>query len=235
MSDWSRRSSTRSGTVKEGRAVTEGIPGTVLRRILSVWVRALDAGVLGKSQQKVAEQAKTLLDGLADVGIDAIIDEATGYQRRRAHDGLQKLLAAYVLPEFRPYHTKFPISYYEQIYRVMGWPFDASSSARTSYIGQLTNRLIYDQMPPGIADELRKKNPTDPVTKRRKKKHFSLLTEDIGEPHLDRQLASVITLLRATPSGQWKVFSRCCSTTPSHRCKAICFSEQEIVKLSIPE
>lgn len=197
-------------------------------------MRALDAGVLGKSQQRVAEQAKILLEGLADVAIDSIIDEATGYQKRRAHDGLQKLLAAYVLPEFRPYHTKFPISYYEQIYRVMGWPFNASSSARTSYIGKLTNRLVYDQMPPGIADALRKKNPTDPVTKRRKRKHFSLLTEEIGEPHLDRQLASVITLLRATPSGQWKFFEMLFNHAFPPM-QGNLFIEQEIERLSIPQ
>lgn len=127
-----------------------------------------------------------------------------------------------------------PISYYEQIYRVMGWPFDASSSARTSYIGKLTNRLIYDQMPPGIAEELRKKNPTDPVTKRRKKKHFSLLTEEIGEPHLDRQLAAVITLLRATPAGQWKFFEMLFNQAfpPMQR---DLFIEQEILQLSAPQ
>lgn len=191
---------------QEGGAVAEGIPGHVLRRILAVWVRAHQDGELGPSQARVAILANTILDGLADVAIDALIDEATGYQKRRAQGDLQRLLAAYVLPEFRPYQTKFPISYYEQIYRVVGWPFDASSSARTAYIGKLTNRLIYDRLPPGVHDELRRKNPTDPVTKRRKKKHFQLLTEHVGEPHLDGQLKAVITLLRATPSGQWKFF-----------------------------
>lgn len=84
---------------EEGRPIAEGLQGTVLRRILGVWSRALDAGVLGASQKRIAEDAKNLLDALADVAIDAIIDEATGYQRRRAHDSLQQLLAAYVLPE----------------------------------------------------------------------------------------------------------------------------------------
>ena len=60
-------------------SIAEGIPGTVLRRILSVWVRAYQAGVLGPSQQRVAEKAQILLDGLADTAIDALIDEATGY------------------------------------------------------------------------------------------------------------------------------------------------------------
>jgi hypothetical protein len=187
-------------------SIAEGIPGTVLRRILSVWVRAHRAGVLGPSQEKVAEKAQVLLEGLADTAIDALIDEATGYQKRRAHDALQKILAAYVRPEFRTYKSKFPISFYEQIYRVMGWPFDASSTARTAYVGKLTNTLIYEQLPPGVLEGLRKKNPIDPVTKRRKRKHFQFLTEDVGNPHVDKQITAVTTLLRATPNGQWKFF-----------------------------
>jgi hypothetical protein len=154
----------------------------------------------------VAEKAQVLLDGLADTAIDALIDEATGYQKRRAHDALQKILAAYVRPEFRSYKSKFPISFYEQIYRVMGWPFDAASTARTAYVGKLTNSLIYEQLPPGVLEGLRRKNPTDPVTKRRKRKHFQFLTEDIGNQHVDKQITAVTTLLRATPNGQWKFF-----------------------------
>jgi hypothetical protein len=160
----------------EGGTIAEGIPGHVLRRILAVWVRAHTEGELGPSQERVAHTAKVILDGLADLAIDALIDEATGYQKRRAHDDLQKILAAYVLPEFRRYHTKFPSSYYEQIYRVMGWPYDAASSARSSYVGKLTNRLIYDRMPTGVHDRIKEKNPIDPLTKRRKKKHFRTLT-----------------------------------------------------------
>src|ERR1700730_10886760 len=185
-----------------GRSIAEGIPGTVLRRILSVWVHADQTGVLGPSQKRVADRAQTLLDGLADTAIDALIDEATGYQKRPAHDALQKILAAYVRPEFRSYKSKFPISFYEQIYRVMGWPFDAASTARTAYVGKLTNSLIYEQLPPAVLDDLRRKNPTDPATKRRKRKHFQFLTEDVGNPHVDKQITAVTTLLRATPNGQ---------------------------------
>jgi len=74
-------------------SIAEGIPGQVLRRICSVWVRAHRAGVLGVSQQRIAEKAEILLNALADVAIVALIDEATGYQKRRAHNELQKILA----------------------------------------------------------------------------------------------------------------------------------------------
>jgi P63C domain len=187
-------------------SISEGIPGQVLRRICSVWVRAHTAGVLGPSQEKVADKAQVLLDALADVAIIALIDEATGYQKRRAHNALHVILSAYISPELMPWQSRFPISYYEQLYRVMGWPFDASSTARSAYIGKLTNKLIYDKLPPGVLPELRRRNPTDPVTRRRRHKHHQLLTNDVGNPHLHNQITAVTTLFRATPDGNWRFF-----------------------------
>ena len=187
-------------------SIAEGIPAQVLRRICTVWVRARNAGVLGSSQERVAHKAEKLLNALADVAIIALIDEATGYQRRRAHDELQKILRAYIAPELLPYQSRFPLSYYEQIYRVMGWKYDASSTKRTAYIGKLTNKLIYDKLPPGVLPQLRRKNPVDALTKRRKHKHFQFLTEDTGNVHLEKQIAAITTLLRATPNGNWRFF-----------------------------
>ncbi len=187
-------------------SVAEGIPAQVLRRICNVWVRARAAGVLGSSQERVAEKAEGLLNALADVAIIALIDEATGYQKRRAHDELQKILKGYISPELLPWQTRFPISYYEQIYRVMGWPYDASTTKRTAYIGKLTNKLIYEKLPPGVLPQLRRKNPTDAVTRRRKHKHFQYLTDEIGNVHLEKQIAAITRLLRATPDGQWRLF-----------------------------
>jgi hypothetical protein len=133
--------------------------------------------VLGPSQEKIADKAQILLDALADVAIIALIDEATGYQKRRAHNELQRILSAYIAPELLPWQRRFPISYYEQLHRVMGWRFYASSTARSAYIGKLTNRLIYDKLPPGVLQELRRRNPTDPVTKLR---HYPRVARD---PH----------------------------------------------------
>lgn len=219
---------------QEGGSIAEGIPGHVLRRILAVWVRAHAEGQLGPSQVKVAETAKLILDGLADLAIDNLIDEATGYGKRRAHNDLQVLLKAYVLPEFLPYATRFPASYYEQIYRVMGWPYDASSSARTAYIGKLTNRLIYDWLPPGVHDEIKRRNPIDPATKRRRKKNHRLLTKGVGDPHLEKLIDSRVTLLRATPDGQWKFFEMLFNQAYPP-IQPDLFQAQEIARLSKPE
>ncbi len=52
--------------------------------------------------------------------------------------------------------------------------------------------------------ELRKKNPS--VEGRRRHKHHQFLTYDTGIPHLDRQIASVTTLMRA--SSNKEMFNR---------------------------
>lgn len=187
-------------------SVAEAIPAQVLRRICNVWVRARNARVLGASQERVAVKAEELLNALADVAIIALIDEGTGYQKRRAHNELQRILQAYIAPELLPWQSRFPVSYYEQIYRVMGWRYDASSTKRTAYIGKLTNKLIYEKLPPGVLPTLRQKNPVDPTTRRRKHKHTQFLTDEVGNVHLEKQIAAVTTLLRATPDGQWKLF-----------------------------
>jgi hypothetical protein len=116
----------------ESQSLAEGIQADVLRRICTVWVRAHAAGVLGPSQVIVAEKAQKLVEALADVAIIALIDEATGYQKRRARDELQKILAAYIAPELMPWQKRFPNTYYEQLHRVWGWEYIVGSNAGTA-------------------------------------------------------------------------------------------------------
>jgi len=70
----------------------------------------------------------------------------------------------------------------------------------------LTNELIYKQLPPGVLEELRNKNPVASDTKRRRHKHYQFLTEDVGDPHLGKQIDAVTTLL--TVSDNWADFVR---------------------------
>ena len=47
-----------------------------------------------KRQLETAQQAEIIMRGLAHIGIIALVDEATGYQRDRASDALSKILEA---------------------------------------------------------------------------------------------------------------------------------------------
>lgn len=184
----------------ETGSVAEGIPGQVLRRVCSVWVRANRDGVLGPSQVKVAEKAEHLVEALADVAIVALIDEATGYQRYRERDELQKILAAYISPELLPWSTKFPREFYKEMFRVWGWQWPPKQGTEGGpqgprYAGKLTKQLIYENLPPGVLEELERRNPANRGWQR-KNKHFQHITDHIGHPHIDKLVAQMTMLFR---------------------------------------
>lgn len=191
---------------KDGKSIAIGYDPTVLRAVCEIWLKARQEKALQDQQLDKAQKAEVLMRALADVGLIALVDEATGYQRVRARDELQQILAAYISPELLPWTKRFPDSFYEHLHRVRGWNYAPGSNSRNAYIGKLTNALIYEQLPNGVLDELRAKNPRDPETKRRKHTHHEFLTNEIGHPHLEKQIVAVTTLLSV--SDTWAEFTR---------------------------
>jgi hypothetical protein len=188
---------------QRGQTVT-GYLADLLPLVCDVYLRARDAGVLTKGQMSVADHSEMIVRGLAKVGIYSLIDDATGFTRIRARDELQAILKAYISPELLPWTRRFPDAFYEQLHRVRGWPYHPGNNARNGYIGKLTRALIYDPLPKGVREELERKNPYLSERKGRKHLHHQLLTEDVGHPHLEKQITSVTTLLRI--SDNWDEF-----------------------------
>lgn len=191
---------------REGNSVVIGYDAKILRAVCEIWLAARAGGKLQAQQRDKAQRAEVLMRALADIGIVSLVDEVTGFQRFRARDELQRILAAYIAPEFLPWSKRFPDSFYENLHRVRGWKYEPGHNGRNAYIGKLTNQLIYEQLPDGVLEELRRKNPRDADTKRRKRTHHELLTNDVGHPHLDKQILVVTTLLSI--SDTWDEFRR---------------------------
>lgn len=183
-----------------------GYRAELLPLVCETYLKAREEGGLNPRQKAVAQKAEQLARALSKVGIIALVDEATGYQQVRARDELQKILAAYVAPELMPYTTRFPQNFYAELHRVRGWKYAPGSNKRNHFIGKLTNEMIYKQLPDGVLDELRTKNPVLPSTGRRKTQHYKYLTEDIGDPHLQKQIIAVTTLLSV--SDTWEEFTK---------------------------
>jgi len=99
----------------------------------------------------------------------------------------------------------FPDDFYEYMFKLKGWQYNPLSVKRPKIVGKLTNHLIYEQLPNGVLDDLRKKNPIMPKGYR-KHKFFQFLTSDIGNPHLANQIVAVTTLMRVSTS--WANFER---------------------------
>jgi hypothetical protein len=177
-----------------------GIPASVLPDICKVWVQARDAGTLKTDRQRAtAAKAEILLGGLQHVGIIALVDEATGYQSVRKRDELHKILEAYVSKEFLPWTKRFPEIFYEEMFRLNGWQYNPVSTKRPQKVGEYTENWIYKRLPDGVLEEIRKRNPKTEKGYR-KHKHHQFLTGDIGNPHLERHLASVTTLMKVSPN-----------------------------------
>lgn len=182
-----------------------GYNALILPLVCGVFLDADEKGALHKSQKPIARRAQILTRAFATVGIIALVDEATGYQYIRDRDALTLILQAYILDEYLPWTKRFPDEFYKELFRLRGWQYSPPKVAKTQLVGKITNDIVYKRLPKGVLEELRRKNP---VTKEgyRGHKHHQFLTEDIGNPHLEKHLAVVTALMRASTS--WDKFKR---------------------------
>jgi hypothetical protein len=181
-----------------------GYDATILADICDAVLAAREAGVLWKSQRHIAGQCELLVRGFARVGIIALIDEATGFQRDRAKDALTEILEAFIAKELQPYLKTFPSDFYQEMFRLRGMEYPHATVQRPRYFGVLTNDIVYDRLAPGVLVELKKVNPKDEGTGRRKWKHFRWLTSNVGYPKLREHLGAVVATMKL--SNDWHDF-----------------------------
>lgn len=188
-----------------GGGAAFGIAAETLPRVLNVYLKARDESKLIGRQKDFARTADILMRGLAEVGIIALVDEATGYQYDRARLALEQILERFIAHELVKWAKTFPDEFYKQIFRLKGWKPSEVPHRRPRSLGRLTNNLVYERLAPGVLDELRRITPRDNKG-RLKHKYFQRLTEDVGHPRLREHLASEITLMRIFGDGEWDQF-----------------------------
>lgn len=177
-----------------------GYDARLLPKVAEVYLKYRDSclessGKIPERYKDIFKSADILMRALANVGIIALVDEATGFQRDRAHDALAKILEEFIAKELRPWVRTFPDEFYSQLFRLRGLQFPRDAVSRPKYFGHLTNNIIYKRLAPGILEAL--KNSTPKNEKGRPKQHlFRRLSEDVGHPKLREHLASVISLMK---------------------------------------
>lgn len=174
--------------------IAHGIPASLIPKICSVWLDARKEITLGERQEVIADRAEMLIRGLAEVGIVALVDEATGYQRDRAKDALAKILEAFVAKEIQPYLKTFPVDYYEHLFRLYDLPYppEGNKSWRPAFFGHITNDVVYSRLAPELLPELKKAASKA----ERKTRLHQWLTQEIGHPKLKDHLISIVTILK---------------------------------------
>lgn len=136
-----------------------GITAECFLEICRAFVRARDENdpPLTARQQDIAKRAGAFLAACANVGLIALIDEATGYQYTRAEDALQLKLRAYLEAEMRPWEKTFPDELWIEFGRLTGW--QGSVQQRPKYWGMLVNELVYNLLDEDVADWLKNNAP----------------------------------------------------------------------------
>ncbi len=173
-----------------------GYEASLLPFVCKIYCRADEDNILHKNQIPIAKICKLLLYSFATVGIAALIDEVTGYQEVRDRNELQKILEKYISEELRAWTQKFPNEFFKQIYRLYGWEYNASPK-RPQCIGHIINKYVYEKLPPGVLEELKRKNPVNENGNRKYRFH-QFLTEDIGNENLQKQIVQTTTLMKVS-------------------------------------
>jgi hypothetical protein len=186
-----------------GGRLAWGYPATILADLCDVVLSARKAGALQKQQEHIADRCEMLLRGFARVGIIALVDEATGFQKDRTKNALARILEAFIAKELRPWLRTFPSDFYQEMFRLRGMDYSADSVQRPPYFGILTNDIVYDRLAPGVLEELKRVNPKQ-ESGRRRHRHFQWLTANKGYPKLREHLGAVVATMKL--SGDWHDF-----------------------------
>jgi len=186
-----------------GGRTAYGYEATILADLCEFILSARSAGFLAPQQQHIADECERLVRGFARIGIIALVDEATGYQEHRDRQDLEKLLRRYLHDERGVWAKRFPDEFYQEMFRLRGWQYTHMSVQRPTYVGKLTNDIVYKRLAPYVLEKLRELVPRD--ADGRLKWHFHQhLTDDVGLPELDKHIHAVIALMKA--SSTWRKF-----------------------------
>ncbi len=193
-------------TKKGGKGV--GYNARSLKKVAEVYLQFRDAslratGKIPARYEGMILAADTLIRALAEIGIVALVDEATGFQEVRQRHALQDILDAFLLKELAAWAKRFPDDFYKEIYRLRGWEWRGRKFNPPQAVAGYTTDFVYERLAPGIREELEKRMPKDSGGKRKGRLH-QLFTEDIGHPALAQHLHAVITLMKA--SKNWNQF-----------------------------
>lgn len=193
---------TRSGTK------TVGYDATLVRKVADVYLRFRDHflqhnGAVPARYQKMIAAAEAIKTALADVGINALIDEATGYQDIRNRLALQEIFDAVMRKELAAWAKRFPDEFYKQIYRLRGWEWRGRHVNPPQIVAHYTNDFVYDRLQPGLRKELERRMPKNHSGQKKGRLH-QLFTDDIGHPLLAQHVHMVTMFMKA--AGSWEEF-----------------------------
>lgn len=186
------------------QSMTYGYEATLLIDLCSAIIEAFETEKYDINEDYY-KAANIIIRAVAKVGIIALVDEATGYNKakNRAKDELQTWLSSYINDEARKWVKTFPDQFFEDIYKMRNWNWD-KSVGKPQFLGKIINDIVYERIAPLVYQELKNRNPKLENGNRRYKFH-QFLTSEVGTPALKQHLA-IIHSLAVAADYDWAKF-----------------------------
>lgn len=166
-----------------------GYEAPLLIEICDKYLQAREQKLLKGRQYNLAAHAEIIIRACAKVGIIALIDEATGYQKLRAEQALRLKVQAFIADDLQEWARMFPEEFWYELARLEGIRYSARS--RPLRWGKYVMMFVYDAIDPEIGDELRKKNPNPHF----KQNHHQWLKQ-FGRDKVHDQIQRVVTIMK---------------------------------------
>lgn len=142
-------------------------------------------------QLDIAQTAIKFLQASSDIGLVALVDEATGYQYERASDALQLKLKLYLEEDMRKWEKTYPEQLWVEFGRLTNWK--GTIHQRPKYWGKLIMELIYGYLDADVAKWL-KENAPKPM---KGQNYHQWLTSQYGLKKLTEHIWLVIGMAAA--------------------------------------
>lgn len=183
---------------------TVGYDALVLPMVCEVYLKLRDACLakekaedrkIPKQYEKSIKACDLLMRGLARRGIIALVDDATGYRADQIKEDVLRVIAEYMSPRLVTLTKRFQPEFFEEVYRLHGWEYRRGNIHHPQYTGKFITKYIYEPLPPGVLEEMKERLPKNENGNRRSQL-WRTLSEKTGIPHLDRQIADVLLMMR---------------------------------------
>ena len=161
----------------------------MLVEICEMYLDARTAGTLRKSQEKIAATAEIIIRACAKVGIIALVDEATGYEKLRQKQALQIKLQAFIAEDMQEWVKVFPDEFWLELARLEGIRY--SPRNRPLRWGKYVMAFVYDAIDGDVGKKLREINPNP----HHRQNHHQWLKQ-YGKESVHRQIGSVIAIMK---------------------------------------
>lgn len=163
-----------------------GITAEDFQRLLSAVVDLAFKGPVHAARQHIVANARRMEKALVGVGLVALIDEATGYQKERPDNALAQLFKQYLLDECGKWSLEFREPFYTHLARVYRHAYTPGQSTRPAFFRGFTWRYVYGVLPPEVRAELQVRNPNPHEGTVRHHQHLTPAAKAIVRGHILR-------------------------------------------------